>query len=444
MINKYTISERADQSVRPASQGTIFAYFRIFVMLLLVSGCANFNLIQSPAKNVKPLRLYNPSQSDLHPDFVVYHNSPDESTLYFRLFINEILFNQANPETIDQGRIKIQYKLFSSYSEQIQDQNGVQEYIINKDDLEDHYLGTLKIATEEGKSYLLEIELTDINRQEKVRRLILLDRFNPKSQQNFLILSYPGNLIAFEKFFYSDETFRIVTANTQGKEIRIAYFKLNKVLPRPPYSTIEIQESVREADSVWTIPVNQQSLFRVENEGVYLFYPDVSKPNGVFVTNFGTEYPQINSPENMLPPIQYITTSDEYRKIISEPDLKKAVDEFWLDKGKGFDVARELIRAYYNRVVFANLYFTTDRPGWKTDRGMIYLLMGPPDFINKSETSETWIYKVGSTNQRYNFEFYLASDAIKGYEFVLNRSENHRAAWNTAVRSWRQGRIFSL
>lgn len=417
----------------------------ILLIFLLSSSCASLKLNPGPSTSpTRPLRLYNPGQVDLHPDFVIYHSDIDESTLFFRIFAKELLFNKANTDGINQSHLNLKYKLYSSYSELVVDQYGEKQFLINRDDVKDHYTGSLKIPTEEGKSYLLELVLTDLNRQKSSRELILVDRFNPKSQQNFLILNYPGSQIAFERFFYSDENFRIVSQKTTGEEMRIAYFKPIRTLPRPPFSKVDEFESGAEADSVWTVKANQQSLFRVDNEGVYLFYPDVTNLNGVFLSNFGNNHPQIKTPEDMLPPIQYITTSDEYRKIVSEPDLKKAVDEFWLDKGKGYDVARELIRAYYNRVVFANLYFTSDRPGWKTDRGMIYMLMGPPDLVNKSEASETWIYKREKSNQKYSFEFYLASDAIKGYEFVLNRSENHRTPWNIAVSTWRDGHIFSL
>jgi len=410
--------------------------------LFIITACGSFKPTASTKS--KPLILYNPGRTELHPDYVIYHNSFDESTLFFRLFTNELLFNQANPETRDQSRVKLQYKLFSSFSEQILDQEGEQEFVINSEDIKDQYTGNIKIPTEEGKSYLLEIILTDIISQTTSRQLILVDRFNPKSQQNFLVLNYPGNLIAFEKFFYTEEFFRIVSPNYSAKEMRIAYFKPVKELPRPPFSTASPSEVKIEPDSVWSLPITEQTLFRLENAGVYLFYPDPSSMNGVYLSNLGNNHPQVKTPEDMLPPLQYITSTEEYRKIINEPDLKKAVDEFWLDKGGSFDAARELIKVYYNRVVFANLYFTTDRPGWKTDRGMIYMLMGSPSLVNKSETGESWVYKRINSNQKYTFEFNLLADAITGYEFILKRTENHRIAWNTAVKSWREGRIFSL
>lgn len=410
--------------------------------LFFLQSCKTLTPTASTA--AKPMMLYNPGKGELHPDYVVYHGAETESNLFFRIFTSELLFNQANPETRMQSRIKLQYRLFSSYSEQVQDQAGEQEFVLNKEELTESFVGNMKIPTEEGKSYLLEVILTDQIRQTSSKNLILVDRFNPKSQQNFLILTYPGNQIAFEKFFYAEENFRIVSRNLPGNEMRVAYYKPISDMPRPPFSDGDSEASIPEPDSVWTLRTTEQSLFRVSNPGVYLFYPDPQKMNGVFLANFGENFPQVKVAEDMLPPLQYLTTSEEFKKLVAEEDAKSAVDEFWLEKGGSFEAARELIRVYYNRVVFSNLYFTTDRPGWKTDRGMIYLLLGPPDLVNKSETGESWIYKKTNSNQKYTFEFYLASDPIKAYEFVLKRTENHRPAWNTAVKSWREGRIFSL
>ncbi|MEA1877971.1 MAG: GWxTD domain-containing protein [Bacteroidota bacterium] len=414
----------------------------ILFSLFLTTACGTIK--PTASTSAKPLMLYNPGRTELHPDYVVFHGTIDETTLFFRLFTSELLFNEANPETRDQSRVKLQYRLFSSFSDQVQDQAGEQEFVINREDVEDHYTGTIRIPTEEGKSYLLELILTDIVRQTTSRQLILVDRFNPKSQQNFLVLGYPGNLIAFEKFFYPEEYFRIVSSKPTGNEMRIAYYKPVRELPRPPFSTADPSAVSEEPDSVWTLEITEQTLYRLENEGIYVFFPDPASMNGVYLSNLGNNYPQVKSPEDMLPPLQYITSSEEYRKIIAERDLKQALDEFWLEKGGSFDAARELIRVFYNRVVFANLYFTSDRPGWKTDRGMIYILMGSPSLVNISETNESWVYKRINSNQKYTFDFFLAADAIKGYEFMLSRTENHRVVWNTAVRSWRDGRIFSL
>jgi len=439
---KYLISSNVLHSGKPH----LFLVMLVLVGIAILPSCKVLQLSSATTNTpgTGTLKLYDPANNELHPDFVVYHSGVDESTVYFRLLVKELLFNQANAETRDQSRVKLSYELYSSYSEQVMDQRGEQDFVVNKDEVRDNYIGSVKIDTEEGKSYLLKIIITDQIRQLSSIRMILLDRFNPRSQQNFLLVNYPGSDVAFERFFYPSETFRIVTQNPPQSNLRVAYYKPFSQIPKPPYSIEESLASEIEPDSVWTIQSSLQNLFRLENEGVYQLYPDQSSMNGVYAANFGNTYPQIQKTRHMIPPVQYIATAEEYRKISEAVDSKKAVDDFWLDRGESFAIGRELIRVYYTRVVFANLYFSSDKEGWLTDRGMIYVLMGPPDLVNRSETGEAWVYKQADTNQKYTFEFYLASDPIKGYEFVLKRSENHRTPWNMAVQSWRDGKIFSL
>lgn len=364
--------------------------------------------------------------------------------MYFRLLTSELLFNQANPETRDQSRVSVSYQLYSSYTDQILDQRGEQKFVINRDAVEAQFIGSVKIPTEEGKSYLLEVLIMDEIRQISSRKMILVDRFNPASQQNFLLVSYPGNEVAFERFFFANETFRVVSQQPPADRMRVAFYQPVTRLPAPPWADAVSADSLPEPDSVWMMQTNGQGIYRLENEGVYLLYPDAGKMSGVYVTNFGRSYPQVQLARQMIPPLEYIARPEQLEKIRQAADPKLAVDEFWLETAGSFPAARELIRVFYNRVVFANLYFSSDRQGWMTDRGMIYLLMGPPDLVNKTESEESWIYQLASSNQKYTFDFYLAPDPVTGYAFRLKRTEDHRVPWNMALQSWRDGRIFSL
>jgi GWxTD domain-containing protein len=67
----------------------------------------------------------------------------------------------------------------------------------------------------------------------------------------------------------------------------------------------------------------------------------------------------------------------------------------------------ELLEEYYNRVDYANKNFTHYTEGWRTDRGMVYIYLGPPDnverypFQSNSKPYEIWYYN--QINRRYVF-----------------------------------------
>src|SRR5205085_2026998 len=54
--------------------------------------------------------------------------------------------------------------------------------------------------------------------------------------------------------------------------------------------------------------------------------------------------------------------------------------------------ARELLKRYYGRVKEANRNFTSYCEGWKTDRGMIFIIFGPPVNVYHSRRDEVWVY----------------------------------------------------
>src|ERR1019366_5495821 len=45
-------------------------------------------------------------------------------------------------------------------------------------------------------------------------------------------------------------------------------------------------------------------------------------------------------------------------------------------------VVNEFKEEHYRRIGYANEHFAADVPGWKTDRGRIYITYGPPDEIS--------------------------------------------------------------
>ena len=62
----------------------------------------------------------------------------------------------------------------------------------------------------------------------------------------------------------------------------------------------------------------------------------------------------------------------------------------------------EIMDEYYSRVGYANKNFTTYQEGWRTDRGMIYIIFGPPSNVERhpfeSDTRpyEVWTYYEGN------------------------------------------------
>jgi hypothetical protein len=95
-------------------------------------------------------------------------------------------------------------------------------------------------------------------------------------------------------------------------------------------------------------------------------------------------------------------------------------------------------------VQLANHFFTSSKEGWKTDRGMIYILFGIPKSIYKSHDQEEWVYSESDVNTFLNFRFERDTNALTNNEFHLVRDERFKQAWNQAIMSWRNGQAYSI
>ncbi|MFN7014905.1 MAG: GWxTD domain-containing protein, partial [Bacteroidia bacterium] len=131
-----------------------------------------------------------------------------------------------------------------------------------------------------------------------------------------------------------------------------------------------------------------------------------------------------------------------YDDIKMAENVKMHVEKFWLNAGGSADRARELIKKYYNRVYHANLLFSSYKEGWKTDRGMIYLIFGIPNIVYKANTSEIWIYGEENNLMSLNFTFYKVINPFTDNDYTLDRSIIYKNSWYRGVESWRQGRIY--
>jgi GWxTD domain-containing protein len=76
--------------------------------------------------------------------------------------------------------------------------------------------------------------------------------------------------------------------------------------------------------------------------------------------------------------------SDEERKVFqhlnTDDERESFIEQFWLRRDPTPDTEENEYREeHYRRIAYANETFASGVPGWKTDRGMIYIKYGPPD-----------------------------------------------------------------
>ncbi len=83
--------------------------------------------------------------------------------------------------------------------------------------------------------------------------------------------------------------------------------------------------------------------------------------------------------------VVYIITDEEraaFERLQTDAEREHFIEQFWQrrDPTPGTP-ANEFKEEHYRRIAYANEHYASSIPGWKTDRGRIYIIYGPPDEI---------------------------------------------------------------
>src|SRR5436309_103418 len=87
-------------------------------------------------------------------------------------------------------------------------------------------------------------------------------------------------------------------------------------------------------------------------------------------------------------PVRYLLTKDEddaFRALTTDEDRAAFIHRFWASRDPvGSTPENEYRAIFYARVADANRRLTdSTKPGWKTHRGKIFILLGPPDHLEQ-------------------------------------------------------------
>lgn len=181
---------------------------------------------------------------------------------------------------------------------------------------------------------------------------------------------------------------------------------------------------------------------RLSKPGLYALRADAdARPLAVLVAAT-PDFPGQSRAAELINHLLYLTSSQERQRLSSAPDPKRAVDRFWLDAARGDQArGRELIKSYYGRVQAANELFTAHKPGWLTDQGLLYVVLGPPAGVRRLPTGEErWFYPEpapGHGPVTFSFQPKPSTFAPDYYELV--RRPEYEALWYAAVEQWRTG-----
>jgi len=107
----------------------------------------------------------------------------------------------------------------------------------------------------------------------------------------------------------------------------------------------------------------------------------------------------------------YIISPEErsaFLQLETNEEREQFIEQFWLRRSGNPDLPdNDFKEEHYRRIAYANEHFASGIPGWKTDRGRIYIIWGKPDEIESHPTGGTYdrpIEEGGGSTTTYPWE----------------------------------------
>src|SRR2546429_41515 len=109
--------------------------------------------------------------------------------------------------------------------------------------------------------------------------------------------------------------------------------------------------------------------------------------------------------------VAYIISGEERQalhRLSNDDERDTFIEQFWKRRDPTPDTEEnEFKEEHYRRIAYANERFASGTPGWKTDRGQIYIKFGPPDEIESHPSGGSYqrpIEEGGGSTTAFPFE----------------------------------------
>ena len=413
-------------------------YLFVSLALILLIGCYSQKVNQSSTN-----RLYKKENNELNSAFYIYHINDSISKMFYDIPNEVLVYKKTDTSNYFFCNVRLHIKTSSEdHLKTIIDTSSV--YIRDRqiEVIVKQLKGSVFFKLKAGQRYHVDIEIDDINKRTRYSSSLYADKTNRETRQNFLV-SNVLNDVYFNPYYKPGDVVNIESDRNSEKLFNVDYFKYEFKLALPPFALEPITKMSYKPDSSFSI-YSTEGKFQLSlpQKGFYHLKTNDKSRDGITFFVYEPSYPKIKNSEHMILATRYIMAKKEFENCISASDKKAAIDKFWVDLGGSNERATELIRKYYGRVQEANKLFTSFQEGWKTDRGMIYMVFGAPSNVTKRKNGEIWTYGEIGNPSSIIFTFIKVINPFTDNDYTLERNEIFKMPWYQAVDMWRQGRIY--
>lgn len=328
----------------------------------------------------------------------------------------------------------------------------------------------LQLESLSSSNVILDTTVSDLGRLEKINsyfiykhqlpgaeqrqylKVTVIDRVRQEQKTQALYVVPPLSQLDFawenltqkdhEHLPTADDSLMFTSSSHQ--RLWVYHFKPNFFPAAPPFQRkVASGRKSMQVDSLFSVEVGKAINFHLE--GLYFVQADTTGNVGLGLRVVPKDYPVFTKIDHLANSLIYITTLDDIAAMLATNNQKRTLDAFWLEMGESEVNARRLIKAYYQRIAYANAHFSSHKLGWKTDKGMIYTVFGQPHEIVKGGDYEVWRYfKQKPGNQKVEFEFVHKPGLFSHNHYQLRREHHFKGVWYNKVKEWRKGTILTF
>lgn len=422
---------------------TIYAIGAFGLGALLLVDCASSAPVN---KRDNFAYLYGKGGSQMPLEARVHHITPDQSRVYYKLSTKDLLYKSDGTGGPFHAVVRISYESYDNFSSKMLLDSA--STIIDDESLdpseEKELIGSMDLRRKDQRSFVLKIVARDLNRDQESTVFLRVEKDGAGIRQYFMPVDTAHGLPLFTDHFKGGVV-RVRCEVCAGKELLGSHFPAKTALPVPVFTTSSTGSTpAGEPDSTFRIAVDSEGLFTMDlsKPGIHHLRADTSQGSGFSLFSVEDAYPVVADENDMLKPLRYITSNQEFERLAKATNTRQAIEKFWIDAAGDRERGREAIRIYYGRVENANRHFTSEVEGWRTDRGLVHIIFGTPTSIYKSDVSETWIYGEENNLMSLNFTFTKRKGPFSDNDLVLQRDPLLKGAWYRNVESWRNGRVY--
>ena len=368
-------------------------------------------------------------------DYVFYYPDTSRTNIYFTVNPGFLLFSK-DPLTNDELSAKV--TITCSFYESPSKKDAIEKQSKTIESFTREVVHDSLLMTHGNKDIFYELTITDLNNQTSDTKTGWLKKQSEPAANQFLFYSDSSEYPLDRHKMY--ENVRYIRSDFYKNEpLQVAIYRSVQQPAPPPFST-RLSTDFSVSDT--TFELSEKGVFRkleIKNSGLIVVGPkQINTPK----TGICQAYLHPNNIKELITTMRYISTRDEFQQLQDTIQMRQEFEQFWLARArKDEKLAKKLIANYFGGVNYANEHFSSYKPGWQTDRGIIYIVFGAPDFIDIQENTIIWKYGNQEDNNGLIFKFYQEPIFFLDNNYTLERSPYFKPYWYQAVENWRAGNV---